>query len=74
MFKKMIAFIFLLFLISCSSGKIIPTSDICSLKKHYKDNVFQVLINKKTINKHWYIFKDAEDVSRMLAKQNKCMP
>jgi hypothetical protein len=71
--KRLIALIFLMIQFSCSSGKIIPTTDVCSVKKHYKDNVFQVLINKKPINKHWYIHEDAMDVTKMLADENKCM-
>lgn len=70
---KIMALFFLMIQFSCSSGKIIPTSDVCSLKKHYKDSVFQVLINKKPISKHWYIYEDAKDVTKLLADQNKCM-
>lgn len=64
----------LLFLASCSSSKVIPTTDVCSLKKHYKDNIFQVLINKKPINDHYYIFDEAKEVTEHLAKENQCMP
>ena len=71
---KILSLILLFILTSCSSGKIIPTSDLCSLKKHYKDSVFQVLINKKPINKHWYIYDEAQALTQQLAKQNKCMP
>lgn len=57
---------------ACSSGKIVPTTDVCSLKKHFKDNIFQVLINDKPINKHWYIYDEAIDVTKELASKNKC--
>ncbi|MCP4913293.1 MAG: hypothetical protein GY909_09245 [Oligoflexia bacterium] len=58
----------------CSSGKIIPTTDVCTIKKHWKDNVFQVLINEKPINTRWYIHQEAKDITSMLADDNKCMP
>tara|TARA_R110002072_G_scaffold64203_7_gene159884 strand:- start:47089 stop:47319 length:231 start_codon:yes stop_codon:yes gene_type:complete len=58
---------------SCSSSKIVPTTDICSVKKHWKDNVFQVQINKKNINSNWYVYQEAVDVTKLLADQNKCM-
>lgn len=71
--KKLLVLSSLIFVTSCSSGKIIPTSDICSVKKHYKDNVFQVYINKKPISNHWYIYQDAIDITKRLAKSNECM-
>jgi hypothetical protein len=74
MMKKIVALGSLLLLTACSSGKIIPTTDTCSVKKHYKDNIFQVLINKRAINKHWYIYTEAIDLTKALAKDNKCMP
>lgn len=63
----------LLFLASCGSGKIVPTTDVCSVKKHYKDNVFQVYVNKQPISNHWYIYKDALEITKRLADQNECM-
>ncbi|GAB4013222.1 MAG: hypothetical protein Fur0010_09880 [Bdellovibrio sp.] len=69
---KYISIIALLALVSCGSGKIVPTTDVCSLKKHYKDNIFQVLINDKPINKHWYIYDEAIDITKQLATKNKC--
>ena len=70
---KILSFISLLFLMACGSGKIVPTTDTCSLKKHYKDNVFQVLINDEAINKHFYTHQEALDITVLLAKDNKCM-
>jgi len=63
----------LLFIFGCGSGKIVPTTDVCSVKKHYKDNVFQVYINKKPISNHYYIYEDAIGITKKLADQNKCM-
>ena len=72
--KNLIGYILiLLFLVGCSSAKEKPTKDTCELKKHYKDNVFQILINDKPINSHWYIYPDAVDIAGRLADRNKCM-
>lgn len=68
-----IVLITLTFLASCGSTQEKPTKDICSIKKHWKDNVFQVLINDKAINKHFYIHSEALEISKGLAKKNKCM-
>ena len=70
---KYLGLIGLLFLFGCGSGKIVPTTDVCSVKKHYKDNVFQVYINKEPINNHYYIYKDALEITKKLADQNQCM-
>lgn len=61
-------------LVSCGSSKVVPTSDICSLKKHWKDNIFQVEINGTPINKNYYTFDEAKEVTKILASRNKCMP
>lgn len=50
-----------------------PTKDKCIIKKHWQDNVFQVLINDEPINKHFYIHDEALDLTKSLAKANKCM-
>ncbi|MBT3584064.1 MAG: hypothetical protein HN509_04095 [Halobacteriovoraceae bacterium] len=63
-----------LLLASCSSGPLVASKDTCEIKKHYKDNVFQVLINGKAISKHWYVHPEAVMVARELARQNECMP
>lgn len=70
---KIIVLSFLLFLASCGGGKIVPTTDVCSVKKHYKDNVFQVYINKEPISNHWYIYQDAVEITQKLADDNQCM-
>lgn len=64
----------LAFLASCGSSKVIPTTDVCSLKKHWKDNIFQVQINGEALNKNYYTFDEAKDITKRLADQNKCMP
>lgn len=63
----------LLSLVSCSSGKVIPTKDTCVVKKHWKDNVFQVIINESPINDRWYIHSEAMDITKQLGAQNRCM-
>ena len=70
--KKLGLLSFLFIITSCSSAPEKPTKDICSIKKHWKDNIFQVFINDKVINERWYIFQEAIDVSKLLAKKNKC--
>ncbi|MCF8059608.1 MAG: hypothetical protein K9K67_09945 [Bacteriovoracaceae bacterium] len=60
-------------LLSCATGKSAPTKDICHIKKHPKDNLFQVLINEKPINNHFYIHPEALDITKRLAKANRCM-
>ena len=69
---KLYILVFLFILSSCGSGKIVPTTDICSLKKHYKDNVFQIYINKEPISNHYYIYKDAIEITKKLADDNQC--
>ncbi len=61
------------FLSSCGSGKIIPTTDVCSLEKHWKDSVFQVRINEQPISKHYYTYQEAVAITSKLGDQNKCM-
>lgn len=73
MIYKLVILSFVLLLTSCSSGKVIPTTDVCSIKKHWKDNVFQVLINDEAINTRWYVHQEAKDITSMLADDNKCM-
>ncbi|ATH08424.1 hypothetical protein BIY24_10825 [Halobacteriovorax marinus] len=63
----------LLLVTSCGSGTIVPTTDVCSLEKHWDDNLYQVKINDKKINTHWYLKEDALDITKQLAKDNKCM-
>ncbi len=63
----------LIFLTSCGSGKIVPTKDVCTVERHFKDYIYQVKINGEAISKHWYIKEDAIEVVKDLAKRNKCM-
>lgn len=67
------AMFFGLILSSCSTGTIKQTRDICKIEKHWRDNVFRVLINGKPINKHYYIHSEAIDITKKLASENKCM-
>lgn len=63
----------ILSLAACSSAKETDTKDICVIKKHYKDNVFQIIINEIPINDHWYVYPEAVEVTAMLNDKNKCM-
>ena len=63
----------LVLLSSCGSAKFIVTKDKCTIKKHWKEHLYQVRINKKKINKHWYLEDDARSVMEQLASENKCM-
>lgn len=70
---KFIFNIFLLLLVGCGSGQLVPTKDICTIEKHYKDSVFQIQINDEPINEHWYTHDEAMEIAKTLVKQNKCM-
>lgn len=72
-FKSLIAVILLVGLSGCGSSQEKPTSDTCQIKKHWRDNVFQVLINDEAINKHYYTHDEAIDITKRLAADNKCM-
>lgn len=60
-------------LTSCSSSSEKPTTDVCTLEKHWRDNIFQVQINGEPINKNYYIHDEALEITKELAKRNKCM-
>jgi len=70
---KLYTILFLIFLTSCGTAKFVPTTDICSIEKHWKDSVYQVKINDNKLNDHWFLEDDAKDIARLLAKENKCM-
>lgn len=72
-YKNLILIVSLIFVSSCGSAKFVPTTDKCSTKKHWKEHLYQVRINKKKINKHWYLEDDARNIMKELASQNKCM-
>jgi hypothetical protein len=63
----------LLTLVSCGSGQIVPTKDVCTVERHFKDYIYQVKINGEAISKQWYIKEDAVEIVKDLAKKNKCM-
>lgn len=63
----------LLTLVSCGSAKIIPTTDTCTSKRHWKEHIYQVLINGEKINSRWYLEEDAKEIMKKLASENKCM-
>ncbi len=68
---KILLCLTVLFLVtSCASG---PTKDVCSVTKHDDDELYQVNINGKPINKLWYLKDDTTDIWDMLARDNKCM-
>ncbi|EQC44629.1 putative lipoprotein [Bacteriovorax sp. BSW11_IV] len=71
--KILISLFMLGFLSSCGSNEFIPTTDICSVEKHYRDDIYQVKIEGKKINNHWYLKDDALEVTKFLANKNKCM-
>ena len=73
MIYKILAFVFLLGMISCSSTSKLPSKDVCTVEKHFKDQIYQVKINGEPISKHWYIKEDAVEIAQVLAKKNKCM-
>lgn len=70
---KVYSILFLMILAGCGSAKFVPTTDVCTIEKHWKDSVYQVKINGEKINNHWFLEDDAEDIARLLAKDNKCM-
>lgn len=73
-YKKTILTLLMSILWGCGSTKFVPTKDVCSLSKHWDDNLYQVKVNGTKINTHWYLKEDAVDVASQLAKDNKCMP
>lgn len=72
-FKPLLILSLLFLLHSCSSNEFVPTKDICSVEKHYKDDIYQIKIEGKKINNHWYLKDDALEVTKFLANKNKCM-
>lgn len=70
---KSVVLVFLITLVSCSSGKIVPTKDVCTVERHFKDYIYQVKINGEATSTQWYIKEDAVEIVKDLAKKNKCM-
>ena len=58
--------------VACSSAPATTTTDICSLEKHEVDNIFQVRINDEPINQNYYTYEEAQEITKLLAKKNKC--
>ena len=63
-------------LASCSSGPFVQSKDVCALKRHYQDDIYQVTINDEVINNLYYLKEDAIEVANHLASHeiNKCAP
>ncbi len=70
---KLLILLSVLTLISCSTTKFVPTTDTCSIKKHWKEEIYQVRINDEKISTHWYLKNDAKEIMNSLASKNKCM-
>lgn len=70
--KKFLILGIALVLIGCSSAKFVPTTDVCTIKKHYKDSIWQIKENGVVINNHWYLKTDAIRNIRLMEKANEC--
>lgn len=73
MIYRVLVYVIFFICLGCSSAKFVPSTDVCSIKKHWKDNVFQVLVNNKAINKHYYTYQEAKNLKYQLHLDNKCM-
>jgi hypothetical protein len=62
--------------IGCSSAIFIQSKDTCNLKRHFRDDIYQVTINDEAINKQFYLKEDAILIAKQLATReiNKCAP
>ena len=70
---KLIYFIVLPFLLfGCGSSKFVPTTDVCTIKRHFKDSVWQIKENGKVIGENWYLKTDAIRKIRQMEKANEC--
>jgi len=70
---KFLFFIMVLQLISgCGSSKFVPTSDVCTIVKQYEDPLYQIQINRKTINNFWYLKEDAIKKISLMEEKNIC--
>lgn len=70
--NKFLILIIPLLLFGCSSSKFVPTTDVCTIKKHYKDSVWQIKENGVVINNHFYLKTDAIRKIRLMEKANEC--
>lgn len=71
--RKLNILIVTIFLTSCGSTEIVRSKDKCTVKKHAKDELYQVRINEKPVNNRWYLEKDAKEIKLILSIRNKCM-
>lgn len=69
---RFLILIFPVFLFGCSSSKFVPTSDVCTIKKHFKDSIWQIKENGVAINNHWFLKTDAVRKIRLMEKANEC--
>ena len=62
--------------VGCGSGPFVQSKDVCDLKRHHQDDIYQVTINEEPINKQYYLKDDAIEIAKDLAskKKNKCAP
>lgn len=60
----------------CSSTPFVQSTDKCDIKRHHKDDIYQVTINEEPINKHYYLKEDAIEIATRLSTRdlNKCAP
>jgi peroxiredoxin len=71
--KKLLVIVFTFIINSCGSSEIVRSTDVCSIKKHVQDDIYQVRINEKPVNERWYLKEDAEEIRMILGVQNKCI-
>ncbi len=66
----------LLLIAGCSSRPFVQSKDVCALKRHHTDDLYQVTINDEPINKQYYLKDDAIEIANLLAShdKNKCAP
>lgn len=66
----------LLLVVGCGSAPFIQSKDRCDLKRHFRDDIYQVTINGRAISKQFFLREDAIDVARHLSSRemNKCAP
>ena len=68
----MIKYISIIILLSSCASKFVPTTDICTIRKHYKDNLYNIYLNDSNYNKKWYLQKDAIRRIGLLEERNIC--
>ena len=60
----------------CGSGVFVQSKDVCNIKRHHQDDIYQVTINDEVISKQYFLKEDAILIAKDLAsrKVNKCAP